>query len=266
MTTTASEFTPFMLELAEAAETSVLPFYRRPIKVEDKAGAGGFDPVTEADRAAEAIIRQRIAARFPDHGIIGEEFGRERDNARHVWIIDPIDGTKAFVSGMPTWGILIALLEDGGPVLGLNSQPLLAERFIGDGVSAARFDRHGRHSLATRPCATLGDARVLVSSAVVRDEWMLERVRTLAAHVRMLEYSANCYSVAMLAEGHVDIVIGFGGFAIYDIAAHIPIVAGAGGVTTALDGGDALHADAMISSGDKRCHVEALRVLAADGR
>lgn len=261
----SSPFTPFILELAEAAEKAVLSFYRRPIEVENKDGAGGFDPVTKADRAAEAVIRRLVGERFPAHGIIGEEFGREQDNARFVWVIDPVDGTKAFVSGMPTWGILIALLDDGRPILGLNSQPALDERFLGDGGSATRFDRHGIHRLTTRQCASLSDARVLVSSAIVRDEPMLARVRALASRVRMLEYCANCYSVAMLAEGHVDIVIGFGGFAIYDIAAHIPIVAGAGGVTTALDGGDALHADAMIASGDRRCHAEALQVLAENG-
>lgn len=262
MTTASAQFTPFLLELASVAEAVVMQHYRLPLVVDNKLGNAGFDPVTEADRAAEQAIRQCIAARFPAHGIIGEEYGRERDDAPLVWVIDPIDGTKAFVSGTPTWGILIALLEHGQPVLGLNAQPALGERFVGDGVVSMRHDRRGSHRLGTRPCANLADACVLVSSEVVRNAQMLARVQALAERTRMLEYSANCHSVAMLAEGHVDMVIGFGGFEIYDIAAHIPIVRGAGGVTTALDGGNALHANAMISSGDSRCHAQALQVLA----
>jgi myo-inositol-1(or 4)-monophosphatase len=261
MSLVQSDLLPFILHLADAAEAAISQHDPRSIEIIDK-GRAGFDPVTAADRAAETAIRALIREHYPDHGIIGEEFGRERIDADHVWVIDPIDGTRAFITGMPVWGILIALMEHGRSVLGLNSQPLLAERFVGNGQHAVRIDRYGERQLCTRRITDLGQARVLVSSAIVRDVDMLARTERLARHVRMLDYTANCYSVALLAEGLVDIVIGFGGFEIYDIAAHVPIVAGAGGIVTALDGSDALSANTMIASSNRALHRLALEVLA----
>lgn len=163
---------------------------------------------------------------------------------------------------MPTWGILIALLKDGKPVLGINNQPALKRVFIGDGFITKRLDSFGYKVLKTRKCEKLSDAIVLVSSAVVFDEIMLKRIRELSKKVKMLEFSANCYSCAMLAEGNIDIMIKFSNFEVYDIAAHIPIISGAGGITTALDRSDALKSNSMISSGDLSLHSNVLDILA----
>lgn len=240
----------FAHSLADAAGAAILPWYRALPAVDDKGSAFGFDPVTEADRAGERAIRERILAHHPTHGIIGEEYGRTAPDAEHVWVIDPIDGTKSFIAGQPVWGTLIARLHRGRAVFGLNDQPFLKERYWGDGARA--FGRRdGRvFPLSTRRGIALGQASVWVSSAIARDPACHAAVERLGRAVRMLVYGADCFALPMLAAGHVDIVIGWGGFEIYDIAAHVPIVAGAGGIIAALDGTDPLHSDGMIALGE----------------
>ena len=252
-----------LLDAAEIAATKSLPRFRTALVVDNKE-AIGFDPVTAADRAGEAAIRRLIEHHYPAHGIIGEEFGTVRADSRFVWVIDPIDGTKAFISGQPTWGTLIALLDGGRPWLGLNSAPLLGERFWGDGAASHWRLRSGdERRLATRRTTTLADATAWVSSSAAGDPLIRPTMDALAARVRMLQFGADCYTTAMVAAGYIDIVIGYGHFEIYDIAAHIPIIEGAGGLVTAPDGGDPLKADAMIASGSAALHAEALAVIAA---
>jgi myo-inositol-1(or 4)-monophosphatase len=251
----------FAAQLADAAGAAILPHFRTQLAPENKQTGGGFDPVTIADRAGEAAIRRLINAHYPEHGIIGEEYGRERTDAEFVWVIDPIDGTRAFMSGVPVWGTLIALLQNDRAILGVLDQPFLKERFSGNGLIAERSGSEGRRRLTTRRPVRLADANVSVSSSITHDDAMFARVRRLARSVRQLQFGADCYTVAMLAEGHVDIVIGYGGFEIYDIAAHIPIVTGAGGIVTALDGSDPLTAHDMIAAGDPDCHAAAVAVL-----
>ena len=147
---TAIDFSAFVNELATVSGETILPFFRTALSVEDKGRPGSFDPVTAADHAAETAMRTLIRRTFPDHGIIGEEYGRERADAEYVWVLDPIDGTKSFISGMPAWGTLIALLRSGEPVFGMMNQPFTRERFSGDG---------GRRAIAVRPAsATCGCA------------------------------------------------------------------------------------------------------------
>jgi len=240
----------FAHNLADAAGAEILPWYRALRAVDDKGSALGFDPVTEADRAGERAIRDLIVANHSSHGIIGEEFGRMNADAEHVWVIDPIDGTKSFIAGQPVWGTLIARLHWGQVVFGLNDQPYLKERYWGDGSrSFGKRDGHV-YPLSTRRCMDLSQASVWVSSAVARDPASHAAVERLGRVVRILVYGGDCFSLPMLAAGHIDIAIGWGGFEIYDIAAHIPIVAGAGGIVTALDGGNPLHSDGMIALGD----------------
>lgn len=254
----------FLHTLADASAAAVLPFYRAPLEVASKAAGARFDPVTAADRAGEAAIRRLIEHHYPEHGIIGEEFGTIRADSRFVWVIDPIDGTKAFISGQPTWGTLIALLDGGKPWLGLNNAPLLGERFWGDGTSSIwRLPSGEERRLASRPVTALADATVWVSSSAARDPAISPAMDALAARVRMLQFGADCYTTAMVAAGLIDIVIGYGHFEIYDIAAHIPIIGGAGGRVTALDGGDALRADAMIASASAALHAEATSLITA---
>ena len=257
-------FAAFADELADAAGRAIMPFYRRPLCINDKSAAGRtagavFDPVTAADREAEAAIRALIERHWPQHGIIGEEFGSVRADAEHVWVIDPVDGTRSFMSGMPTWGTLIGLLHHRQPVFGVLDQPYLGERFSGDMTSAWRRDRDGEARLQSRKGVALGDAVIWASSTITGKPELFAATQRLAGHVRMLRYGSDCIAMAMLAEGHIDAVIETG-LDIYDIAAQVPIVTGAGGIITALDGTNALAAHTILAAGDRPLHA-AISVL-----
>lgn len=250
----------FMHLLADAAGTVAMPFYRTHLAVDGKQIAGAFDPVTAADRGAEEAMRALIRQRYPDHGIIGEEFGNEQVEAEFVWVLDPIDGTRAFISGMPTWGILIGLLRHGEPFMGMIDQPYLRERFWGDGISARAAGFRGERSLQTRKGVGLAGASVWASSTFTANPAEQARVEALRPHVRMLRYGSDCFSAAMLAEGHIDIVIETG-LAIYDIAATVPVVSGAGGFISGLDGGKAIHASSIILAGEASLAAEATALM-----
>ena len=246
--------------LADESGAAILPLYRSGLIVDSKAVAGPLDPVTVADRAAERAIRALIKKHYPEHGIIGEEFGVERGDAEYVWVIDPIDGTKAFISGMLTWGTLIGLLHHGEPVVGVVDQPYVQERFTGTGVAAFGHRQNGVMPLITRKTTELRDATVWVSSTVTTQPDLFLRVQGLVEHVRMLRYGSDCLSMAMLAEGHIDVVIE-AGLEIYDIAAQIPLVRGAGGMFTSLIGGDPLPASAILAAGTPELHGRVLDLL-----
>jgi myo-inositol-1(or 4)-monophosphatase len=253
-------------KLASLSGEVILPFFRSPVSAEDKSRGGVFDPVTEADRGAERAIRQAIKAAFPDHGIIGEEYGAENADAEYVWVLDPIDGTKSFISGLPLWGTLIALQHKGRPVYGMMHQPFTSERFFGDGASAYWRMRGadgviGEKRLRTRPCATLAAATVMTTSPLLLPGDLLEKYRAVETQARLHRYGGDCYAYCMLAAGHVDLVIE-AGLKPYDIAALIPIIEGAGGVVTTWDGCDAAGGGAIIAAGDKRAHAAALKLLA----
>src|ERR1700704_2682449 len=157
---TAIDFSAFVNELASVSGETILPFFRTALTVEDKGRSGSFDPVTAADHAAEMAMRALIRRTFPDHGIIGEEFGGERADAEYVWVLDPIDGTKSFIAGMPAWGTLIALLRSGEPVFGMMNQPFTRERFSGDGGAARYRGPAGKRATRVRACANLSDGPV----------------------------------------------------------------------------------------------------------
>src|SRR5215813_7598869 len=155
---TAIDFAAFVDRLASVSGETIRPFFRTALGVENKSLAGGFDPVTAADRAAEAAMRTLIKKTFPAHGILGEELGDERADAEYVWVLDPIDGTKSFICGLPAWGTLIALLRAGQPVFGMMSQPFTRERFSGDGGRARYRGPAGERDLRVRACAELSAA------------------------------------------------------------------------------------------------------------
>src|SRR3989440_6025243 len=155
---TAIDFAAFVDQLATVAGEAILPFFRTSLGVEDKGSAAGFDPVTAADRAAENTMRSLIKRNFPEHGIVGEEYGNERSGAEYVWVLDPIDGTKSFITGMPAWGTLIALTRSGQPVFGMMNQPFTRERFSGDGGRAHYHGPTGERDLRVRACADLAKA------------------------------------------------------------------------------------------------------------
>jgi len=167
---TVIDFEAFIGRLATASGETILPFFRTSLSVDDKGAAHDFDPVTEADRAAEAVMRRLIKANFPKHGIVGEEFGNEREDAEYVWVLDPIDGTKSFIAGFPTWGTLIALMHGGMPVFGMMHQPFIGERFSGDNGSAFYSGSTGKRRLAARRCASLQDATMFTTSPLLMNE------------------------------------------------------------------------------------------------
>ncbi len=259
------DFIDFVERLAVASGEAILPFFRTAIGADDKSRGGAFDPVTEADRAAEAVMRRLIKANFPDHGIIGEEFGDEQADAEYVWVLDPIDGTKSFISGMPLWGTLIGLQHAGRPVYGMMHQPFTRETFSGDGSGAlwrgiGPGDKPAERRLHTRPCAGLETATLMTTHPALLSPGTLEPYRRVEEKVRLSRYGGDCYAYCMLAAGHVDLVIE-SGLQPYDIAALIPIVEGAGGVVTAWDGGSAAQGGAIIAAGDLRAHQAALKLL-----
>ena len=253
----------FMEDLATQSGAAILPFFRAHFGMDDKARGSGraFDPVTEADRAAEAAMRRMIRATFPTHGILGEEFGSERTDADCVWVLDPIDGTRAFIAGLPTWGTLIGLTRNGNAVRGLMHQPYLGERFLGDGRTATIRTPKAERRLRTRRMERLPDAILATTDPRLFAEGEeRELFRAVEATVRMSRYGADCYAYCMLASGQIDLVIE-AGLEPYDIVALIPIVEGAGGIVTAWDGGSATGGGRVVAAGDRRLHEAALKHL-----
>jgi myo-inositol-1(or 4)-monophosphatase len=250
-------------DLADRAGVAVLRHFRRRMAVEDKAQAGQrYDPVTAADRAAERVMRAAIARACPDHGIVGEELPPRTGAGRLQWVLDPIDGTRAFIMGSPLWGTLIGLVEDGVPILGLMDQPFLRERFWGAGGRAHLRDGDGRtRRLHTRPCAGLAEA-VLTSTHPdlfeAREEAAaFARVKDKA---RLTRYGGDCYGYCLLAAGFVDLILE-AGLKAYDIVPLIPIIEAAGGTVTTWDGGPAAGGGRIIAAGDARVHAEALALI-----
>lgn len=252
----------FMHDLADASGRAILPFFRAQFGLDDKARGGApFDPVTEADRAAEVVMRRMIRDTFPGHGILGEEFGSERLDAECVWGLDPIDGTRAFISGLPTWGTLIGLKKGETAVRGLMHQPFLGERFTGDGRTAKLRGPAGERVLRTRRCGELSAALLATTDPRLFAEGEeAERFRSVQDGVRMARYGTDCYAYCMLAAGQIDLVVE-AGLKPYDIVALIPIVEGAGGVITSWDGGPATEGGRIVAAGDPRLHEAALKRL-----
>ena len=259
----------FAMSLAKASGELVMPYYRRPLDVENKnlgksaigGGVAEFDPVTAADRAVEALIRREVEARFPEHGILGEEYGSSRADAEYQWVIDPIDGTRAFMMGLPTWGTLIALTRQGEPVLGIMSQPFTGELFWSTEASARTRGPLGEQALRVRPCAKLADA-VLGSTSPqlfkTKHEW--SRFEDVMGRVKMARYGGDCYVYCLVAAGTVDLVIE-ANLQSFDIAAVVPIIQRAGGIITTWDGGSAMDGGQIIAAGDKRVYDEAIALL-----
>jgi histidinol-phosphatase len=257
---TAVDFAVFVDQLATASGDAILPFFRTSLGVEDKGSAAGFDPVTAADRAAENAMRSLIKQNFPAHGIVGEEYGNERVNAEYVWVLDPIDGTKSFITGMPAWGTLIALTRGKEPVYGMMHQPFTGERFTGDGKAAHYRGPAGDRDLRVRPCAALSDAILLTTSPLLMQPKDRAAFGRVEEKVRLSRYGGDCYAYCMLAAGHVDLVIETE-LNPFDIVALIPVVTGAGGVITAWDGGPATAGGRILAAGDARMHKAAMEVL-----
>jgi len=257
---TAIDFAAFVDELATVSGETILPFFRTSLSVDNKAGQHGFDPVTAADRAAETAMRSLIRRTFPSHGVVGEEFGPERPEAEYVWVLDPIDGTKSFIAGMPAWGTLIALTRNGAPVFGMMNQPFIRERFSGDGGAAHYRGPAGERELRARPCERLADAILYTTSPLLMNATDRATFGKVEAAVRLSRYGGDCYAYCMLAAGHIDLVIETE-LKPHDVIPLIPIIAGAGGIVTTWENGKPEAGGRIIAAGDKRVHAAALALL-----
>jgi myo-inositol-1(or 4)-monophosphatase len=257
---TAIDFSAFVDDLATVSGETILPFFRTSLSVEDKSRGGSFDPVTAADRAAEAAMRTLIRRSFPDHGIVGEEYGNERTDAEYVWVLDPIDGTKSFIAGMPMWGTLIGLTRFGQPVFGMVHQPFMRERFTGDGGAARYRGPAGERELRVRPCASLAHAVLFTTSPRLMKTSDRQAFGRVEEAVRLSRYGGDCYAYCMVAAGHIDLLIETE-LKPHDIAPIIPIITGAGGVITNWEDGPAVGGGRVVVAGDKRVHAAALAML-----
>jgi histidinol phosphatase-like enzyme (inositol monophosphatase family) len=249
-------------ELADISGPVILKHFRKAMPVENKAVGGAFDPVTKADRGAEKAISEALAVRFPDHGIVGEEFGTKPGSSAFQWIIDPIDGTRSFIIGSPLWGTLIGVLKDGVPVFGLMDQPFTGERFWSGDKAAYHSVRGGRPMrLKTRECTQIEDA-VLASTHpdLFESAEQSAALRALKAKARLTRYGGDCYNYCLLAAGLVDIIVE-PGLKPYDIVALIPIIERAGGVVTTWAGASASPGGDIIATGDARLHEDALAMI-----
>ncbi len=251
----------FMREIAAAAAAETLPRFRQAGAIDNKL-AQGFDPVTEADRAAERAIRAVIKSRFPDHGILGEEYGLENDAAGHRWIIDPIDGTRAFISGLPVWGTLVGLTTGGKAVAGLMSQPFTGELYFADETGSFYEGPGGARRLVTRKTTRLSEATLFTTTPALFKGDARALYDRLEASIRLARYGADCYAFAMIAGGSVDIVTD-PGLQTYDIAALIPIIEQAGGVVTTFDGRPAVNGGDVLAAATPELHAATMEMLAA---
>lgn len=251
------EFRKFAGVLADAAARAVEPYFRSALAVEDKGGRH-FDPVTEADRAAESAMRALIREHYPDHGILGEEEAAVAGAGEFTWVLDPIDGTRAFITGLPLWGTLIALNDGTGPVLGVMNQPFTGERYEGTRRGAWR----NGEPIRARSCASLSQARLMTTSPQLFDTpARLAAFESVAADVQLVRYGGDCYAYCMVASGFVDVVIE-AGLKPYDTQALIPILEGAGGRMTTWDGASAQHGGEILACGDPVLHSRLVERLA----
>ncbi|MCO4843400.1 MAG: inositol monophosphatase family protein [Yoonia sp.] len=248
--------------LADAARVETLRLFRvSGLVADDKAIDGAlFDPVTEADRAAESAMRAILAKERPNDGIVGEEFGTTAGTSGLLWVLDPIDGTRGFISGTPTWGVLIAVSDATGPVFGIIDQPHIGERFVGGFGVAEVTGPHGIQPLATRKWRSFDAATLLSTFPEVGS--MLERraFEAVSKSVQLTRYGMDCYGYALLAAGHVDLVIE-AGLQPYDIHAPIAVIKAAGGIVSNWQGGAAHHGGRVIAAANSDIHAVALAVL-----
>ena len=254
------EFELFAVELAREAARVSLPYFRGDYAQSDKGGPGAFDPVTQADQEAEAALRRLIAIRYPDHGVIGEEYGEDRPDADHVWILDPIDGTRAFIAGLPVWTNLIALSTEGRPSVGVIGQPYLDEIFLG-GPSGARLLRgDAETTLAVRPCARLNDALIATTDPDLFTGAELGAWTQVRAAARLARLGCDGYAYAMLAAGRIDLVAE-SGLKVWDWSALVPVIEAAGGAVSNWRGETPDGTGQILAVGDVGIREQALVTL-----
>ncbi len=254
-----AELESFLLGLNDAAAAVTLPLFRTGLDIDNKAGQGDFDPVTAADRGAEAAIRKLITERFPDHGVVGEEYGSDRADAEFVWVLDPVDGTRAFVSGIPLWTHLIGLRYQGQPLMGLIGQPYLQEVFLGVPSGSRLIRPDGERLLKVRPCPRLTEATLAATDPVAcftpAEQGAWNQVRAAAKLTRL---GGDAYMFALVALGGIDIVVE-AGLKTWDIDPVIPVIENAGGIVADWRGRPlGRNGGQVVVAGDRRVLDEAL--------
>lgn len=247
-------------ELADAARAAILPHFRASSLIAENKLDGGYDPVTEADRAAEQAMRAILASQRPQDGIHGEEFGTQTGTSGLTWVLDPIDGTRGFVSGTPTWGVLIALNDAHGPFYGIIDQPYIGERFEGTPDGAVLSGPMGEISLHSRAPRPLSEATLFTTFPEVGTETDRAGFHAVAGQARLTRYGMDCYGYALVAAGQVDLVIE-AGLQAYDIAAPIAVVQAAGGIVTDWRGGPVHEGGRAVAAANPQIHAEALAIL-----
>lgn len=257
-----AELESFLMELNRASAEVILPLFRAEHGMVDKGGAKGFDPVTEADKGGEAAIRRLIAERYPEHGVIGEEWGEDRPEAEWVWVLDPVDGTRAFIAGLPLWTTLIGLRFQGRPVLGSIGQPVLGEVFLGHAAGARRLGPQGTSPLRVRECPQLTHAIIATTDPEgCFDGAELGAWRQVRAAARLARLGCDAYAYAMVAAGTMDLVVE-AGLKAWDIDCAVPLIEGAGGLVTDWRGRPLGPNGGQVAiAGDRRCLEEALVAL-----
>lgn len=261
MTINLAKVQATLLRAADAAAEKTLPLFRTNLGVDNKLAAG-FDPVTEADRSAETAIRAVIAGAFPDHAIIGEEWGNSGDSP-FTWIIDPVDGTRAFITGAPVWGTLIGFAHNGVAIAGLMSQPFIGETFLAmPGVASYR--RAGtEHAIRTSGQTELAASRVFTTTpSLFRTPALLAKWQAIESATRLQRFGLDCYGYALLAAGHADIVIE-PSLNTYDIAALVPIIRQAGGAIACWDGSEPTGGGDVVAAASPELLDKALALINA---
>lgn len=258
-----AELDAFLVELNRASAEVILPLFRSDHGLEDKGGAAGFDPVTEADRGAEAAIRRLIAQRYPEHGVIGEEYGEDRADAEFVWVLDPVDGTRAFIAGLPLWTTLISLRWRGDPTLSAIGQPYLGELFIGHAGGSRLIDRVGERPIRVRPCPLLTDAVIHTTDPNQYFEPAeLGAWNQVRAAAKLARLGCDAYGYAMVAMGTMDLAIEGACCKAWDIEVAQPLIEGAGGVAVNWRGEPiGRKGGQLVVAGDRACLDEALVAL-----
>lgn len=262
MSSPLSDITDVAHAMADAARSAILPYFRSGDLADENKDAGGYDPVTVADRAAEQAMRAVLANARPEDAILGEEFGAQPGTSGLTWVLDPIDGTRGFVAGTPTWGVLIALSDDTGPILGMIDQPYIGERFWGvDGTATLRGPL-GAQAITTKPARPLSEAILFTTFPEVGTPQERAAFEAVAQQVKLVRYGMDCYAYALLAAGQIDLVIE-AGLNSYDIQAPIGVIEAAGGIVTDWSGAPVHMGGRAVAASHRDVHQEALDILAA---
>lgn len=245
--------------LADAAREATLLHFRTELDAENKEVAR-FDPVTVADRLSEARMREILAERRPQDGILGEEFGRSEGSSGLTWVLDPIDGTRSYLAGTPTWGVLIAVMDATGPIYGIIDQPYIGERFMGGLGRAELIGPQGRRALRCRGPRPLSEAILFTTFPEVGTEAERAAFERVKAGARLTRYGTDCYAYGLVAAGMVDLVIE-AGLQAYDVQGPIAVIEAAGGVVTNWEGGRAHMGGRILAAANPQIHAEALALL-----